>query len=563
MTLDSKVKAHHRVVVVVEGVCIPGAGSTRARLTQSLKRCLGDHQSSHATHLSTLAQVERDHTQLLRRTVKDCRFWDDSERCIIYGLHQVRELLNAVQVIGEMPPRTSDQIAAVSDRMAGRIVSAALQYMVNIKTSWLNLQLSNSVGIPATFIDASKLARGDHEAPVGEEFYSDIADQVAALIESSEEEGNVPVITGCFGTFPATQSIIEIHGPSYPTVLATLIASRISLCKELWLVNHHVTAIFTADPRVVPHAVRLKVLTADEAGEMSLMGIGAHLIGSRDGLFIGSSGDWSGPEEGGSTDSGKETAMRILGMDDAERYADQERAALSEAGVLEDSNECGGTLVLPVTASRKAIAENILRRPHTWTALVHRDEVTVFTVRARIHQKSADGENGKGTGNGFTGEGGNTDTLRLLPRIFTIVEEHQGNICSVVTGLKSVTIVVVSKDPDISKLDDIEDASADSKSIASSRKRSNHNEGILTQLQELGYATMNVDFALLTLVGGSRNGNGEMVGNLLAAFNEAGIRLEMCAQVLGGTGISMAVEKARMVDAVRLVHDSCFPNINE
>ncbi|KAJ3204835.1 Aspartokinase, partial [Dinochytrium kinnereticum] len=483
-------------------------------LTKITHQCL---QTTHPTHTYALAQIEKDHIQLLRRAVKDCRFWDDAERGIMLGVHQIRELVNAVRVsvgpivylcfnkklslkvkvIGEIPLRSRDLIVSMGDRMAARIVAAALEFL----------------GVSSLYIDASKVVESGYIEQVDEEFYSDIAEKVVMSIQGADDEGCIPIITGCFGPFPPTQSMVEIHGPSYPTALSLLISSRLPSCSELCLINHHVTAIYTADPRVVPHALPLTHLTADEAGEMSVMGIGAHLMGSRDALLSSNGG----------------IPMRIMGMDVAERMF---------GGV----SEGGGTLVVPTGVEVKG------RPSDRWTALIHRDEVTVFTIQARVRNEEDE--------DGVSGESGNADTLRLIPRIFQIVESHQGSVCSIVTGLKSVSVVVVSNDPDVQSLADAESGDEDEDPCHIGH-RVNQSDRMLSDLEAVGIATMHRDFALLTLIGG-RKGDVRMVGGVLDALSRADVAVRMCSQVLGGCGISLAVERAQVNLAVRIVHDACF-----
>ncbi|KAJ3101519.1 Aspartokinase [Phlyctochytrium bullatum] len=639
-------RKRHKVVAIVEGFHMPVIGSTRARLTQTIQTALSTRNWSHSRHNVELAELERDHVQLLRRAVKECRYWDDAEKAILLNLHHVRELLNAVRIIGEIPARSSDMILSTGDRMATRIFAAALA----------------GEGLKPAYIDASKAVDAHaYAAPASEEFYFDVAEQTVAAILAADREGQVPVVTGCFGPFPAHQSMLETHGPTYPTALATLVSSQLPNCRELWLLNHQVTAIHTADPRVVPHAPRLRVLTADEAGEMSLMGIGAHLIGSRDGMFTrvassaslpaleaaaseadSGSGAESAAFHGSFTEGHDDVPMRILGIDAAERIA-------TVPGGWDDPGEQGGTLVLPAKWSRRAIRQGSLPRTRgakEWRVLVHRDEVAVFTVDARVHVRGEDEENPRRL-QGLGELSGNADTLKLLPRVFAVIEKHRRLVCGVVTGLKTVSLVSVAQDPEVSGLGELEIAPSSiwnleqelagldlvvggassaafrgrgrgrrrsslrsksshqvskdqdepvhhtksrssssssagqssppmeslrrSKPDPKSHRRSDHQQPIsaypphysrlLADLSELGRATMHLDFALLTLIGGSRQADLALIGDVLSALRSAGVAVRMCSQVLGGGGISLAVEKAQVNLAVGLVHDVCFGEV--
>ncbi|KAI8836110.1 Aspartate/glutamate/uridylate kinase [Chytridium lagenaria] len=429
--------SHHNVAIIVEGMRMPVVGSTRARLTKIIRMAV---RATHSRYIGRIAELEKDHVQLLRRAVKDCRYWDDAERGIMMGLYEVRELLNAVRVIGEIPPKSSDLILSAGDRMAARIVVAALQ----------------SLNVPATYIDASKMADPYHPYPVTDEFYQDVAGRVSNAVQTANNEGCVAVVTGCFGPFPS-----PFISPTKHTV------RRIPL-------NHHVTALYTADPRIVPNARKIHRLTPDEAGELSLMGVGAHLVGLTD--------------------------ASIVGVDDVERWGNGEG----------------------------------------WTALVHRDEVTVFTIKASGIEKEEEG--GGGTGN--------SDTLRMLPEVMDVVDRRGGVVCAVVMGLKSISLGVAVKDPEILDIegdddDDEDDTPRVLKSKVTQAKRDDHILADMSTLPGIG-VTMRRDVALLTLIGRRRQKLGS---------------LEMRGR--RGSGISVVVDKEKEREAVTVVHDTQIMTLAE
>ncbi|KAI8836111.1 hypothetical protein BC829DRAFT_447969 [Chytridium lagenaria] len=169
----------------------------------------------------------------------------DAEDFIKKKMVHVLELLKAVKTVGEIPPRFCDVIMSTSDQMASYILTAVMKTHRQHILTPLNPSFS-------------------HYESANPEFYSDVSNHLIYSIQTSNTQGSIPIITA----------------------LATLLSSRLPNTHELWLINDGVDAIFTADPLIVPDAVPLKCLTAEEAVEMSI-GIGTLMMRGKDGVDEG------------------------------------------------------------------------------------------------------------------------------------------------------------------------------------------------------------------------------------------------------------------------------------
>ncbi|KAJ3123778.1 Aspartokinase, partial [Irineochytrium annulatum] len=168
----------HQVVVVAEGLVIPTLGSTRSRLLNAARLALATRNSPHRRYVGLVAQLERDHLQIIRKTVKNAEAGEAAERDVLVWCHEIRELLGAIQVIGEVPIRTRDTLISYGEKLSARAVSATLE----------------SMGIPSTFIDIDAISMPPESLKSLDSFYSEVGDRLVALIEAALTDDVVPVI---------------------------------------------------------------------------------------------------------------------------------------------------------------------------------------------------------------------------------------------------------------------------------------------------------------------------------------------------------------------------------
>jgi len=104
------------------------------------------------------------------------------------------------------------------------------------------------------------------EKALPQDFYDSLA---VALGERLKECGNrVPVVTGFFGPVPG--SLLRQVGRGYTDLCSALLAVGLEASElQIW---KEVDGIFTADPRKVPTARLISVITPDEAAELTYYG---------------------------------------------------------------------------------------------------------------------------------------------------------------------------------------------------------------------------------------------------------------------------------------------------
>jgi aspartate kinase len=101
---------------------------------------------------------------------------------------------------------------------------------------------------------------------LGQDFYDKLS---IALGERIRECGpRVPVVTGFFGPVPG--SLLHQVGRGYTDLLSALLAVGLQASElQIW---KEVDGIFTADPRKVPTACLLPIISPDEAADLTYYG---------------------------------------------------------------------------------------------------------------------------------------------------------------------------------------------------------------------------------------------------------------------------------------------------
>lgn len=128
--------------------------------------------------------------------------------------------------------------------------------------------LLNDRGVPAQYVNLDNIIPIGYNTKNGidQSFYDHIAAALGKKIEECEDK--VPVITGYFGVVPG--GLLEAIGRGYTDLCAALAAVGVNADElQVW---KEVDGIFTADPRKVPTARLIPMITPDEAAELTYYG---------------------------------------------------------------------------------------------------------------------------------------------------------------------------------------------------------------------------------------------------------------------------------------------------
>ncbi|KAJ1679924.1 Aspartokinase, partial [Spiromyces aspiralis] len=239
----------HRVVVVcsARSTYVKAEGTT-TRLMQAADSVIGENNSDYA---EIVRLILKDHLSAASAQIRDPTLYSALEQNLTKQCDRLKIFLDAAEVISEVSPRSRDIIIGTGEKLACEYVSCALQ----------------DKGIDAVCVGLEKIIeRLFDPVHLDQSFYDYLTQRLAHVIRQCGD--HVPVVTGYFGPVPG--GILYNIGRGYTDLTAALIsvgmhAQELQIWKE-------VDGIFTADPRKVPSARLLNIITPEEAAELTYYG---------------------------------------------------------------------------------------------------------------------------------------------------------------------------------------------------------------------------------------------------------------------------------------------------
>ena len=191
-------------------------------------------------HLNTAAELVKDSDRLTSLQLN-----------IHHDFDTLDDLLRGISAVGELTPRTSDNVVSFGERLSSVLVTAAFAQQ----------------SIPSTHVDARTVLLTDNHygkaAPIESAIEAALTEQVLPLIDLNR----VPVMGGFIGSCNGITTTLGRGGSDYTAAIVggALHAGAI----EIWT---DVNGIMTTDPRIVPEALRVKTISFEEAAELAYFG---------------------------------------------------------------------------------------------------------------------------------------------------------------------------------------------------------------------------------------------------------------------------------------------------
>jgi aspartate kinase len=226
--------------------------SAMSRVTDTLlaaAAAAGRNQREDALKLSDTLRTR--HLQTASELVANPDRLTSLQLNIHHDFDTLDDLLRGISAVGELTPRTSDNVVSFGERLSSILVTAAF------------LQ-SN---IPSAHVDARTVILTDAHygkaAPNERAIEAALTSQVLPLVDL----GKVPVMGGFIGACDGITTTLGRGGSDYTAALVggALHAGAI----EIWT---DVNGIMTTDPRIVPEALRVKTISFEEAAELAYFG---------------------------------------------------------------------------------------------------------------------------------------------------------------------------------------------------------------------------------------------------------------------------------------------------
>ncbi len=233
----------HLVVVVsamrgVTDALIQGARTAAIGDAQTYLRIVGDLRVQHTLAVAELLGNSEERTALLR--------------ALDTYVDEFATFCRSVQVLGEVTPRAMDAISSLGERMNARIVAARLREM----------------GLRSEAVDATALIVTDRRFQQASPLMEATRARTQARLFPLLEAGVIPVVTGFIGA--TEEGITTTLGRGGSDYSAAILGAALD-ADEVWTWTD-VDGVLTADPRIVPDARVIPVLSYAEVGELAYFG---------------------------------------------------------------------------------------------------------------------------------------------------------------------------------------------------------------------------------------------------------------------------------------------------
>jgi aspartokinase/homoserine dehydrogenase 1 len=237
-------RAGHEVVVVtsaMSGVTDLLLGGAHAAVASQLGRFLEIASSLRARHVETCQALLDDPAERLAAL-------SPTEQ----RLAELSRLAEALAVLGEASPRALDAVASLGERMSIHLLAGTIR----------------AAGTPAMAIEATEIVRTDavHQAAAPD--MAETTRLARARLLPLCAGGTVPVVAGFIGA--TTAGVVTTLGRGGSDYSAAILGAALD-ADEVWIYTD-VDGVLTADPRVVPDARTLEVLTYREMSELAYFG---------------------------------------------------------------------------------------------------------------------------------------------------------------------------------------------------------------------------------------------------------------------------------------------------
>ncbi|KAJ3894540.1 Aspartate/glutamate/uridylate kinase [Lentinula edodes] len=444
------------------------------------------------TFNTTVDLIRQEHFKAAADFISDPDIRQELEEEVDKDCDWLRSFLFASQVINEVSPRSKDSIIGLGERLACKFMTAVLR----------------DQGIDAEYVSLEDVVPEADDAvlendTLDQSFYDKVAQAVGERVKQCGRR--VPVVTGFFGPIPG--SLLTQVGRGYTDLLSALLsvgleASELQIWKE-------VDGIFTADPRKVPTARLLPIISPDEAAELTYYGSEVvhpftmeQAIRCKIPIRIK---NVENPTGGGT-----------LIFPDSEHDSD-----LLEVSQELDANKSGIPEPISHSQLHEMAQQAAHRHAHNGALYHHKKFPTAVTIKERIVVINVN-SNRKSVSHGF------------LAGIFGTLDRF-----GVVVDLISTSEVHVSMA--------IEDALAQ-KLL----------DRLIMELKKSGSVSVHRHMAILSLVGREMRHLVGIAGRMFTTLGNGNVNIEMISQGASEINISCVIEGKDAVKALNLIHQSCL-----
>ncbi len=165
---------------------------------------------------------------------------------------EAARLLYSIYVLRELSPRARDRLVSFGERMSSMVVAAALEER----------------GVPSQSVPADQLIVTDSKFGSAAPKFDQTRIKARNTLQPLFDSGVTPIVTGFFGADETGLTTTLGRGGSD---FSASILGNVLEAEAVWIWTD-VDGVLTADPRIVPDARTLDVISYDEATELAYFG---------------------------------------------------------------------------------------------------------------------------------------------------------------------------------------------------------------------------------------------------------------------------------------------------
>jgi aspartate kinase len=219
------------------------------RLIEAAQRA-GSGEKDQGT--AVLDSLRKQHAEALKSLVRE----DSARRAIEEEMEEVlsegSRLFDGTALLRELTPRTLDAISSLGERLSAPLVAGAVR----------------ELGLQSEAVDATEVIITDGFHGGAEPLMDRTREECEVRLLPLLEKGIVPVVTGFIGA--STEGKLTTLGRGGSDYSATILGAAMNADEVIIWTD--VDGVLTADPRLVPEARTIPVISYREAAELAFFG---------------------------------------------------------------------------------------------------------------------------------------------------------------------------------------------------------------------------------------------------------------------------------------------------
>jgi len=241
----NSVEKDYRVVVVVSAL----AGVTNKLVEISEQAKKGDEKKIQAF----TKELAEKHLVAVSKAIVNKKLQKETEKIVANTLSELKKVLTGICYVGELTPKSRDYVLSFGERLSAPIVCGALRD--------LKFEAQFFTGKDAGIVTDSNFGEAD---PLMDYTTHRIWQTILPLFE----KGVIPVVTGYIAA--DQDGVVTTLGRGGSDYTATILGVALA-ADEIWIWTD-VDGIMTTDPKIIPSAKKLSLLSYQEAAEMAIFG---------------------------------------------------------------------------------------------------------------------------------------------------------------------------------------------------------------------------------------------------------------------------------------------------